>query len=222
MRPLSALAETARNALRERRVGSLLSRDLRIPPPTEFATFGRNSVILPPGRVTCPDAISIGSDVKILEYAWLSVVRAIDGLEPRFAVGDGSRIGRFFSVACVGRITIGRRVLVADRVFIGDTYHGFEDPQRPILDQPMAEPRPVHIGDGAVLGTGASVMRGVTIGAYALVAPGSVVTSDVAPGIVVAGNSARPIFRWDAEAGGWAPTEMDSLGRGRFNGQGET
>jgi acetyltransferase-like isoleucine patch superfamily enzyme len=45
----------------------------------------------------------------------------------------------------------------------------------------------------AVIGANATILPGIVIGAYALVAAGAVVTKDVADGTVVAGNPAREI-----------------------------
>jgi acetyltransferase-like isoleucine patch superfamily enzyme len=50
-----------------------------------------------------------------------------------------------------------------------------------------------HIEAGAMIGASAVLLPGVRIGARALVGAGSVVTKDVAPGMVVAGNPARVI-----------------------------
>lgn len=206
---LRSLAEQVADYRRDRSIAFALSRDLRIPAPSAFAAFGNDSFIVPPGRVTCPDLITVGDDVQILEHAWLSVVRAVDGVEPRLTIGDGTRIGRFCHLACVGEITIGRRVLTSERLFIGDTYHSFQDPDKPVRDQPMAEPLPVRIGDGAFLGIGAVVLRGVTVGENAYVGAGSVVTSDVPPRTVAVGNPARPVRRWDDEAEAWISVVAD-------------
>lgn len=56
------------------------------------------------------------------------------------------------------------------------------------------------IGDGAYIGTGAVMRQGtpdrpLTIGAGAVVGMGAVVTKDVAPGVTVVGNPARPLDR---------------------------
>jgi acetyltransferase-like isoleucine patch superfamily enzyme len=50
-----------------------------------------------------------------------------------------------------------------------------------------------HIEAGAIIGANAVLLPGVRIGARALVGAGSVVTRDVAPGMIVAGNPARVI-----------------------------
>ena len=52
---------------------------------------------------------------------------------------------------------------------------------------------PITICDGAWIGTGAVILAGVTVGRMAVVAAGAVVTSDVAPGTVVAGIPAREV-----------------------------
>jgi maltose O-acetyltransferase len=52
---------------------------------------------------------------------------------------------------------------------------------------------PITIGDNVWLGGGATGLPGVSIGADAVVGAGSVVTRDVAPNVVVAGNPARVI-----------------------------
>ncbi len=53
--------------------------------------------------------------------------------------------------------------------------------------------RPVHIGKRVWIGGGAIILPGVTIGDGAIVGAGSIVTKDVAAGVTVVGNPARPI-----------------------------
>jgi acetyltransferase-like isoleucine patch superfamily enzyme len=153
--------------------------------------------------VTSPECIEIGTGVVIHEHAWLSVVPAIEGVRPSLRIGDNCSIGRMCHIACVGQIVIGRDVLTAERVFIGDTYHDYADPDRPVLHQSMAHPLPVSIGDGAFLGIGSVILQGVSVGERAYVAAGAVVTADVAAGVVVVGNPARPVRRWDEAAAEW-------------------
>lgn len=59
-------------------------------------------------------------------------------------------------------------------------------------DQGLEIARPVHIKKRVWIGGGAIILAGVTIGEGAVIGAGSVVTKDVGPGQVVAGNPARP------------------------------
>lgn len=190
----------------ERRSRGLSARvvvDLTPPPERWFGAFGARSVVVPPARVSSSECIFIGDDVRVHEYSWIAVVPAIEGVTPKLTIGSGTSIGRFAHLACVGEIEIGAEVLMAERVFIADTYHGYEDVTRPVITQPMAAPRKVTIGWGSFLGEGAIVLGGVTIGEQAYVGAGAVVTRDVPPRTVVAGNPARQMRRWDETTTSW-------------------
>lgn len=188
-----------------RELARATARDVTPPPPSRYGAYGRGTHVIPPARISRPDRIFLGDDVTILEHSWLSVVASVPGVEPTLTVGSRSSIGRFSHVACVGSITIGDGVLTSERVFIGDTYHGYEDPERPVIDQPMADPAPVVIEDGAFLGIGSCVLMGTTVGRGACVGAGAVVASDVPPWTVVVGNPARVVKRFDESTGTWEP-----------------
>jgi len=51
----------------------------------------------------------------------------------------------------------------------------------------------VRVAENATIGAGAVLLPGVTVGAGAMVGAGAVVVHDVAPGVTVAGNPARPL-----------------------------
>jgi acetyltransferase-like isoleucine patch superfamily enzyme len=53
--------------------------------------------------------------------------------------------------------------------------------------------RPVVIEDDVWIGWNATILKGVRVGAGAVVEPGAVVTRDVPPGARVAGNPARRV-----------------------------
>jgi acetyltransferase-like isoleucine patch superfamily enzyme len=179
------------------------ARHLTPPSPSAFASFGEGSVIVPPARVTGAEYVHIGAGVVIHEHAWLSVVTALEDVVPRLAIGDGSQFGRMTTIACIGEIEIGPRVLTGERVFIGDTYHGYEDVALPVIEQPASPPRKVTIGHGAFLGVGSIILGGVTIGEGAYVGAGAVVTRDVPARTVVVGNPARVIRRYDEQSREW-------------------
>jgi len=96
-------------------------------------------------------------------------------------------------------ITLGNFVAVGPNVqFITDTHpvkpeERFRPPEEgdvlPFRVINMA--LPIMVDDHAWIGAGAIIMPGVTIGAGAVVAAGAIVTRDVAPRTIVAGNPAR-------------------------------
>ena len=201
----STLRRRAADLPRSRALAMRVVSDLTPPPPAAFAAFGDDSCIVPPARVLNPRFISLGRDVLIHEHAWLSVVPFVEGVQPSLTIGNHCSFGRLLNVACVGEIIIEDDVLTAAQVFIGDTYHRFDDPHAAVIDQPMAYPRRVRIGRGSFLGFGAIVLPGVTLGENAYVAAGAVVTTDVPDHTLVVGNPARAVQRYDADRAEWVP-----------------
>jgi acetyltransferase-like isoleucine patch superfamily enzyme len=87
---------------------------------------------------------------------------------------------------------------------VSDTGHAYEDPDVPILEQPLRPGRRLEIADGAWIGIGAAIIGNVRIGRNAVVGANTVVTSDVPDHTVVAGNPARVVrqrvdgaWRWE-------------------------
>lgn len=174
----------------------LAARTLRanVPPRrSAYGRFGDGSFVVPPARVVSPQWIFIGDGVTVLEHSWFAVVKAFDEITPRLEIGGGTRIGRFVTIACVGSVTIHEDVLMSDGVFIGDTYHGYDQPDQPVIAQSMSTPRPVEIGPGSFIGIRATILDGVKIGRRAYVGAGAVVTEDVPECSVVVGNPARVV-----------------------------
>jgi len=54
------------------------------------------------------------------------------------------------------------------------------------------------IEDGVFIGMNSLVLKGVTIGARSVIGAGSVVTRSIPPGVIAAGNPARPVRPLDA------------------------
>ncbi len=106
------------------------------------------------------------------------------------------------SLVCSERIRIGSRVMIAGGVTIADSdFHPLAPAARladtvvlsPVGDRarrPRIETRPVQIENDVWIGYNATILKGVTVGAGALVAPGALVLRDVPPGVEVAGNPA--------------------------------
>lgn len=110
----------------------------------------------------------------------------------RVEIGAGAILGERCTIVAHSGVTIGARAQLGDGTVIVDFDHVFDDVERPIREQPL-ESAPVAIGDDARIGLGASILRGVTIGARAIVEPHAVVTRDIAAGARVGGVPAKPI-----------------------------
>jgi acetyltransferase-like isoleucine patch superfamily enzyme len=154
-----------------------------------------------PGQfcVIAPD-VKLGRDVIIHHFVNLY------GCE----IGDESRIGSFVEIQ--KRARIGRRckisshtficegVEIEDEVFVG---HGVVFINDKFPRATTAEGRlqtdddwqaiPTVVKRGASIGSGATILCGVTIGENAIVGAGAVVTRDVAGGTTVVGNPARAL-----------------------------
>ena len=156
-----------------------------------------------PGQfcVIAPD-VKLGHDVIIHHFVNLY------GCE----IGDGTKIGSFVEIqkgAFVGRNCkvsshsfICEGVKIKDEVFIGHGVIFINDkyPRATTADGSLQSEAdwkvvPTVVERGAAIGSGATILCGVTIGEEAIVGAGAVVTKDVAARTSVAGNPARALIR---------------------------
>ena len=124
------------------------------------------------------------------------------GVNGRVTIGDFTLLNGALVMA-EERIDIGSYCLVSWNVGIADSdFHPLDPAQRivdaralaPFLENRPARPKlktaPVIIADNVWIGMNAIILKGVTVGENSVVAAGAVVTKDVPPNTVVAGNPA--------------------------------
>lgn len=158
-----------------------------------FAAWGRGSRLGRGAKLVEPRLISVGDGVVLGEFAWLnSKDERGDGM-PTLRIGDNTSIGRQVQINAWRSVTIGRSVLIADRVFISDADHNYADPETPIALQGDAFCGAVALRDGCWIGIGAVILPGVTVGRNAVVAANAVVTHDVPDRAIVGGIPAKII-----------------------------
>lgn len=168
----------------------------------EWASFGPYSEIGSPAvSIVNPECIHVGTFVKIGSHAVLEALVPERGVTVR--IEDGAYIGHFPRITAVGEVVIGEEAMIADRVYISDTNHIYEDVSQPIKRQGLRDGRRVEIGRGAWLGIGAVVVGNVRIGENAVVGANAVVTVDVPDRTVVAGNPAVIVRQHDGEQWRW-------------------
>jgi len=151
-----------------------------------------------------PD-VKLGENVRIYDFVNLYGC----------TIGDGTKIGTFVEIqkgAEIGKnckisshTFICEGVTIEDDVFVGHNVTFINDlyPRSTTSDGKMQTEEdwvcvPTRVRKGASIGSSATLLCGITVGEKAIVGAGSVVTKDVPPETVVAGNPAR-VLRKTAE-----------------------
>ena len=150
------------------------------------------------GRRVIASDVKLGRDVKINDFVNLY------GCE----IGDETKLGTFVEIqkgAKVGRRVkisshtfICEGVTIEDEAFIGhgvtftnDLYPRATTASGALQTDADWKVVPTVVRRGASIGSGSTILCGIEIGEGAIVGAGSVVTKDVPPGTIVAGNPAR-------------------------------
>lgn len=116
---------------------------------------------------------------------------------PSLVIGDHTFIGHNCAFLVAQSISVGNHCLLAGGVRLSD-YDGHPiDYRERRLNAPISPDsiRPIVIGDDVWIGAGASILKGVRIGDRSIIGAGSVVTADIPPDVIAAGNPARVIKR---------------------------
>lgn len=173
---------------------------------SHFKSFGSGSFIQKPLKIDGGKNISIEDSVIIAKHVWLGAL-PLTGRTCQITIGKGSRIGHFNHIYATSSITLGKSVLTADKVYISDNLHSYEDVSVPILDQPIKQCNPVIIGEGTWIGENVCII-GANIGRNCVIGANSVVTKDIPDYCVVVGAPARIIKRYCIETLVWKRTNI--------------
>lgn len=146
--------------------------------------------------------VRVGENVRIFNF-----VNAY-GCE----IGDNTKVGSFVEIqrnARIGRnckvsshsfvcegVEIGDGVFIGHNVsFINDKHPRAANADGSLQSDADWKVQPTRVKDGASIGTGSTILCGITIGERSVVGAGSVVTRDVPDGATVAGNPARTLAK---------------------------
>jgi acetyltransferase-like isoleucine patch superfamily enzyme len=178
--------------------------------PKLLGSCGRNVVFGQNVVLRHPHKIHVGSDVVIDDNCLLDAkgdsnagIRIGSGVfigrntilsckNGDIEIGDGANIGFNCEIFSASRVRIGRSTLLAAYTYLVGGDHEFRDEGRPVIEQGRRSAG-IEVGEGAWLGSGATILDGVAIGDRAVVGAGAVVREAVPAGATAVGIPARVV-----------------------------
>jgi len=137
-------------------------------------------IIKGPGKVIFGDDVMCADTVTPYTHSQEAVINIGDGV-----FLNGTRFGAAKS------IRVGCKCILADCRIMDTDFHSMSK-NRHSKDAPV-NVSPVNIGNNVWVGAQAAILKGVTIGENSVVGFGAVVTMDIGPDVIAAGNPARVV-----------------------------
>ena len=159
--------------------------------------LGRRPWILgfPDVKLASGSTIEIGNSASLFSVRWANPLRparrlSLVTLRNEASIIIGNDVGISSSViSCSSSIRIGDRTLIGADCIVTDTdFHSI-----PLSHDNPPRTQPVSIGSDVFVGTRCIILKGIEIGDGAVIGAGSVVTVNIPPNSVAAGNPARVI-----------------------------
>lgn len=168
-----------------------------------FASIGKHTTIYSPRQIDNASSIYIAEKVAIKDGAWL-----MGNVEQKktLSIEAGTAIGHFAHIIALHDVVIGKDVLIADKVFISDCTHRYEDIDIPIIHQGVDMLNSVYIGDGSWIGENVCI-QGCKIGKHCVIGSNSVVTKDIPDYSVAVGVPAKVVKKYNFEKKTWEKVE---------------
>ena len=146
-------------------------------------------------------ALSLGDRVRINARTTFQGARNAPG-KAVISIGHDSYLGSRVVLRAGLGIRVGSHVMIASNcVLSSDPGHPLDAVARRTEAAPREDLRELVIGDDVWIAEGATLLGGITIGTGAVIGAHAVVTKDVAPRTVVAGNPAKVVKTLEAAPG---------------------
>ena len=153
-----------------------------------------------PVMITGGKHIVAGDNVEICRLARIDAITYYPNTQQRFEpvlkLDNNVVVQMSCHIGCINRVEIGEYTTMGARTYITDHTHGTVEPDDlkiPPRHRKLYSKGPVKIGKYVAIGEGCIILPGVTIGDHSVIGANAVVTRDVPPYSVVAGNPAKVI-----------------------------
>jgi len=167
----------------------------------QFASLGKQHTFMKPWHtIISGENIHMGNAPTVVAEPDQKVRIGVWGREQgkgSIVIGDAVMISPGTRISASDEIIIGDGCMFANGAYVTDSdWHG-------IYNRVERDPdsKPVKLHDNVWVGDHATVLKGVTIGENSIVAAQAVVTKDVPPNVVVAGNPAKVVKELDLDQG---------------------
>ena len=168
-----------------------------------FHSFGENNIFISPMLILGERNISIGNNCTFRNGLRLEVVDPQSDVV--IDIGDNVNIEQNVHIIGRGRISIGNNVSLTAGCSIVDIVHPLQVPSSgksyaTVIDDKRYD---VSIGDYTMIGIGAHISPGVTIGKGCVIGAHAVVTKDIPDYCVCAGVPAKIIKKYNNDNNVW-------------------
>ena len=145
-----------------------------------------------------PKYMSIGDDFYVAEG---SIIEAWDSYNdiyytPEIIIGNNVRIGRHCHIGAINKIVIGDNCLLGSYILLMDHAHGksiLSQTDIPPAQRDLYSKGSIILGRNVWIGEKATILAGVEIGDCSIIGANTVVTKDVPPYCVFAGNPGKVV-----------------------------
>ncbi len=130
------------------------------------------------------------------------------GVNGYITFGKNFTMGDQCQIEAMKSVTFGDDVLLASKVFVGDSSHGIysgaeQSSPDEVPNKRVITAKPITIGDRVWIGNSVTILGGVVIGNGAVIGANAVVTADVPENSIVVGCPARVIKKFNRETNIW-------------------
>lgn len=164
-----------------------------------FRSFSFKSYMVKPLKLINASSIIVEEKVFINDFGWLMGNK---NFEKTMVISEGTVIGHFAHIIALHSVIIEKNVLIADKVFITDCTHNYENINIPIIKQGVSILGDVVIGEGSWIGENVSIL-GSKVGKHCIIGANSVVKRDIPDYSIAVGVPAKVVKKYNFDTNMW-------------------